>query len=143
MADDFVHDNEILYRRIATSRNLLYEIRADGTIKISSAAFASRDFRIFVDRAKLCNNDPRYTLGDEPGVVVSLIAEEVRNIDEITRNDRKGNPVQQFRVDVEPVPLLGNPAHAEIYAIPEFIEADANGAFHRLCRRLARLAQQG
>lgn len=142
MSDDVVDDDEILYRRIAASRNL-FKIRTDGTIEISSAAFGDRELRISVDRAKLCNYNPGYTLGNESGVVVGLVAGKVRNIDGITRNDHKGKAIEQFKIEVEPVPLPDNPAHAEIYAIPAFIETDAKAAFHRLCRRLARLAEAG
>ena len=96
-----------------------------------------------MDRAKLCNNNPRYTLGNEVGVVVSLVAEQVRNIDDLTRNDSKGKPTQQFKIDIEPAPLPSNSAHAEICAIPEFVKADRRGAFRRLCERLSRLAEAG
>ncbi len=140
MPDDFVHNDEILYRRISAGRKL-YKIRTDGTIEISSEAFSDRELRVSVDRAKLCDNNPRYTLGNEPGGVVSFLARDVRNVDGLTRNDRKGNPLQQFKIDVEPVPLSDNPAHAEIYAIPEFADVDKKGAFHRLCRRLVRLTE--
>ncbi len=140
MSDDFVDEDEILYRRILAGRKL-YNYKTDRTIKISSMAFTDREFRVSVDRAKLCNNNPRYTKGDEPGGVVSLVARDIRSINELTRNDPKGRPIQQFKIDVAPAPLQGNPAHAEIYAIPEFTDADEQGAFHRLCKRLARLAE--
>ena len=140
MSADFVDDDEILYRRIPAGRKL-YNYRADGTIKISSQAFTDREFRVSVDRAKLCNNNPRYTLGDKPGGVVSLVARDIRSVNELTRNDPKGRPLQQFKIDVEPDPLPDNDAHAVIYAIPEFTDADEQAAFHRLCKRLARLAE--
>jgi len=140
MSDDFVDEDEILYRRILAGRKL-YNYKTDRTIKISSMAFTDREFRVSVDRAKLCNNNPRYTKGDEPGGVVSLVARDIRSINELTRNDPKGRPIQLFKIDVATAPLQGNPAHAEIYAIPEFTDADEQGAFHRLCKRLARLAE--
>jgi hypothetical protein len=141
MPDDFVDNDEILYRRISARRKL-YKIRTDGTIEISSEAFSDRHLRVSVDRAKLCDNNPRYTLGNEPGVVVGLLTSDVRNLDGLTRNDQKGNPLVQFKIDVEPVPLLENPAHAEIFAIPAFENDDKRGAFHRLCRRLVRLVEE-
>ncbi len=142
MLDDFVHNDEILYRRISAGRKL-YKIRDNRTIEISSEAFSDRELRVSVDRAKLCNNNPRYTLGNSPGGVVGLVARDVRNIDSLARNDRKGNIIQQFKIDVEPVPLSDNSAHAEIFAIPNFEDGDRKGAFHRLCRRLVRLAEEG
>lgn len=141
MPDDFVYNDEILYRRISAHRKL-YKIKNDGTIEISSEAFSDRQLRVSVDRAKLCNNNPRYTLGSEPGIVVGILTSDVRNMDGLSRNDQKGNPLVQFKIDVEPVPLLENPAHAEIFAIPAFSNADRRGAFHRLCRRLVRLAEE-
>lgn len=110
-------------------------------IEISSQAFTDREHRVSVDRAILCNNNPEYTLGNGSGGVVRLIAREVREVNELTRNDQKGNVIQRFKIDVEPAPLPNNIAHAEIYAIPAFTDADNKGAFHRLCRRLARLAE--
>ena len=114
MSDDFVHDDEILYRRIPAGRKL-YKIRTDGTIEISSEAFSDRQLRVSVDRAKLCDNNPRFTLGNEPGVVVGLLTSDVRNLENLTRNDQKGNPLVQFKIDVEPVPLSDNPAHKVVY----------------------------
>lgn len=140
ISDDFVDDNEMLYRRILAGRKL-YKYKTDGTIEISSEAFSDRELRVSVDRAKLCNNNPKHTLGNAPGGVVALVARDVRNVDDLTRNDSKGNPVQRFNIEVEPVPLSNNPAHAEIYAIPAFADVDRRGAFHRLCRRLVRLAE--
>ena len=142
MFDDFVGDDEILYRRIAANRNL-YKIGANGTIEISSSAFSDREFKVSVDRGKLCNYNPRYTLGTEIGVVAVLVTGEIRSIDDLTRNDKNGYVIQQFKIDVESAPLANNPAHAQIHAIPNFIDADRKGAFHRLCRRLARLAETG
>jgi hypothetical protein len=140
MSDNFVHDDEILYRRIPAGRKL-YKYKTDGTIEISSQAFTDREFRVSVDRAVLCGNNPKHTLGNEPGGVVSLVTKDVRNVDDLVRNDSRGNVVQQLKIDVEPAPLLNNPAHAEIYAIPTFTPVDSKGAFHRLYRRLARLAE--
>ncbi len=71
-----------------------------------------------MDRAKLCDNNPRHTLGSEPGIVVSLLTSDVRDVKDLTRNDSSGEPIKSFKIDVEPVPLPENSAHAEIYAIP-------------------------
>ena len=140
MLNDFVSDEEILYRRISIHRNL-YKVKPDGTVEISSAAFSDRELRVSVDRARLCDNNPRHTLGNEPGIVIGLLTYDVRNVKDLTRNDSAGKPIQSFKVDVEPVPLPENAAHAEIFAIPQFVEGGKNGAFHRLCRRLVRLVE--
>lgn len=139
MSDDVVGDDEILYRRISAGRNL-YKRRLDGTIEISSQAFADRELRISVDRAKLCKNGAKDTLGDDKGGVVCLLAGEVRRLDAVTRSDKHDVVIQRFKIEIEPVPLAQNLAHAEIYAIPMFTNADSRGAFRRLCRSLARLA---
>jgi hypothetical protein len=128
-----------LYRRIPSGRDL-YSLADDGTIKISSQAFYSGDFRISVDRAELCGNNPRYTLGQESGGVVSLVTRDVRSIVGLARNDSKGRVIRQFAIDVEPVPLPDNPAHAEIYAIPGFSYNEGK-VFRRLRERLVQLAE--
>lgn len=140
MSDDFVGDDEILYRRISAGRNL-YKRRPDGTIEISSQAFADRELRISVDRSKLCKKGARDTLGDDKGGVVSLVAGEIRGLDDVTRNDKHETILQRFKIEIEPNPLSGNFAHAEIYAIPMFTDADRRGAFRRLCRSLARMSR--
>ena len=136
--DDFVDDSEVLYRRLAASRNL-YTVKDDGTVEIHSTAFGDRDFKISVDRAKLCNNDPRHTMGSESGIVACLVTEQVRDIKNLTCGETKDDS-QVFRIEVKPAPLPHNPAHAEIYGIPDFA---TKSAFRRLCRRLAQLAEQG
>ena len=140
MVEEKIQDEELLYRRISAGRGL-YVFRDDGTIEISSAAFSDREFRISMDRAKLCGNDPGYTLCGEKGGVVSLVAGEIRNIEGLARNDQKGRAIQQFKIEIEPAPLENNPAHVETSAIPPFTRADKKAAFHRLCQRLAYLAE--
>lgn len=140
MTDDVVQDAEILYRRISAGRDL-YTLREDGSIEIRSSAFCDREFRISVDRAMLCGYNPRYTLLGKNGGVISLLARDVRNTEGLTRNDQHGRAIQQFAIEIDPVPLENNPAHAEIYAIPPFTRADRKAAFRRLCQRLAYLAE--
>lgn len=137
--NDFVDDEEVLYRRIPSGRDL-YSIADDGTIKIGSQAFYSGDFRISVDRAKLCSNNPGFTLGVGSGGVVSLVTSDVRAIVGLARNDSKGRVIRQFAIDVEPVPLSDNPAHAEIYAIPGF-DYNESKVFRRLRERLVQLVE--
>ena len=138
--NDSVDDDEILYRRLPPGFDL-YHFTDDGTIKIHSQAFASRDCRISVDRAKLCGNDPRYTLDKRGGGVVSLVARDIRNIADLARRDSNGNIIQQFKIDVEPVPLPENFAHAEIYAIPGF-ENNKDKIFRKLREYLVQLAEK-
>jgi hypothetical protein len=142
MFNDLIDNDEILYRRIPACRND-YTIKNDESIEISRFAFLDREMKISVDRAKLCNNNPRYTLGNEVGVVVSLVAGQVRNIEDVTRNDSKGRVTKRFKIDIEPAPLPSNPAHAQIFSVPEFVKADNKTAFRQLTRLLASLAEKG
>jgi hypothetical protein len=140
MISDVVQDTEVLYRRIPADRDL-YTLREDGSIEVHSSAFSDREFRISVDRAKLCGYNPRYTLRGEKGGVVSLLARDVCNTEGLTRNDQQGRAIQHFAIEIDPAPLENNSAHAEIYAIPPFTRADRKSAFRRLCQRLAYLAE--
>ena len=137
-----IADDEVLYRRVPHVEGL-YVVQADGTTKVSSAAFSDRSFRPSVNRAELCHNDPRETQRDPSDGVVSVVTGDVRSIDTLLQNDEKGNLIRTFCVDVEHVPIINHPAlpdnlaHAEIYLIP----ASSNKAvFRRLCERLAQLA---
>ena len=120
-----VADNEILYRRIPCIEGL-YVIQADGTVKVSSAAFSDRSFRPSVDRAELCHNDPKETRHEPLDGVVSVVTRHVRSIDTVVQNDKAGKVIQTFNVEIEHVPILShptlpdNPAHAEIYTIPPY-----------------------
>lgn len=141
--NDFVADDELLYRRIPSRQRVavpLYEYRDDGTIRIYSTAFSSRDLRISVDRAKLRNNNPREVQEDENDGIVSLLARDVRSVVGLARKTADGNEIQ-FKIDVEPVPLPGNDAHAEIYAVPGF-DQDSKKFFRRLCERFAQIAEK-
>ncbi len=139
-----VTDNEILYRRILDGKDL-YEVRDDGTVIFKSQAFSDIDFRTSVDRAKLCGNDPKRTLGRYQGGVVSLVALKVRAIDDLIQFDRNKNPIQTFNVDIEHVPIINDPiepdnlAHAEIHTKPE---CPNSKVFKRLRERLALLANE-
>ncbi len=75
-----ITDDEILYRCLFPGMDM-YNFRPDGTLEITSQAFADReDRRASVDRAKLCDNNPRHTLIDPMGGVVSVVAGHVRSI---------------------------------------------------------------
>ncbi len=135
-----VTDDEILYRRI---KDGFYEVQDDGTVKFKSQAFTDAEFRTSVDRAKLCDHDPKRTLGKFSGGVVSLVARDVRAIDDIKQHDIHQNPIRSFRVDIQHVPIVNDPiepdnrAHAEIHTIPE---CPNSRVFKRLRERLVLLA---
>ena len=104
-----VTDDEILYRCLFPGMDM-YKFRLDGTLEITSQAFADREGRASVDRAKLCDNNPRHTLADPMGGVVSVVAEDVRSIAGLSRNNRVGESIQTFAVNVEHIPLAENDA---------------------------------
>ena len=86
-----ITDDELLYRCLFPGMDM-YKFQPDGTLEITSQAFADREGRASVDRAKLCDNNPRHTLVDPMGGVVSVVAGDVRSISnaDITRNNRGG-----------------------------------------------------
>ena len=134
-ASDHVHDDETLYRSVAPS---LWKQKSEGEFYLSSQAFADRNRRPSVDRAKLCGHDPSYTQFRPSDYVCSLLAEDVRSISTVVRHDRKGVPQVRHNIDVEPVPLSDNAAHAEIFAVPDI---SGGRLFERLLERLAYLAR--
>lgn len=141
MLKNTVTDDEILYRRVPHDRNFL--VVRDGKMRVSSQAFADRFFRPSVDRAKLCENDPRHTQRQQSDAVVSIVTGNVRAIDNITKTGSDGQ-VQKFDIDVEHMPIVNYPlepdnlAHAEIHTKPE---CDKN-IFRKLKERLAQLANE-
>ncbi len=132
-----ITNDEILYRCLFPGMDM-YKFRPDGTLEITSQAFADREGRASVDRAKIRGNNPQHTLRDPMGGVISVVAGDVRSITnaDITRNNRGG----PFKVEVEHVPLPENEAHAEIFTIPPFTDADRKNS-RRLRIALAQLAE--
>ncbi len=138
-----IASDEILYRRVPDSLDF-YEIQDDGKVKFKTLAFTDAEFRASVDRAKLCGNDPKRTASLIWGSgVVSLVAGDVRAIDDIIQYDKKQKPLTVFEVDIEHAPIMNdpnypdNPAHAEILTKPE---CPNSKVFKRLRERLVLLA---
>jgi hypothetical protein len=142
MADERVDDDEVLYRRVPHRPN--HFRHENGRIRVTSQAFSDRRFRPSVDRATLCGNDPTSTQTDPTDAVASLITFQVRGIDTVEQRDERGEVVIRHAIDVEPNPIRNdpvlpdNPAHAEIYAIPEMRN---ERTFRRLREALAMLAE--
>ena len=132
---DHIDDDEVLYRAV---RPELWKQKPGGEFHLSSQAFADRERRPSVDRGLLCEHDPKHAQFHSSDYVCSLTAEEVRAIDTVVKHDRKGVPQVRHNIDVEPVPLPDDPAHAEIYAVPEI---SGGRLFERLLERLALLAR--
>lgn len=131
---DSVVDNEVLYRALAPDPRML-AVDAEGNQRISSSAFNDVGRRPSVDRARLCPGGPeesrtRFRAGSG---ILSLEASDVRGITAV-----HGGTGQVYGVDVEPVPLAENPAHAEIFGRPPF---DTDKVFDRIKQALARIAR--
>jgi hypothetical protein len=134
---DWVADDELLYRRVPDNPQY-YSLESDG-LKVSRQAFSDRNMQISVDRANLCDHTPTWTQADDKtSGVVSLVAGEVRHIDDVTFN-AQGRETFVYRVDVLPMPLPENPAHAEIRTDPAL---ESKNTFRRLMTSLALLANR-
>jgi hypothetical protein len=131
---DFVADDDVLYRAIANEPDRYFPRDAQGNRRISSMAFNDAGRRPSVDRANLCPGGPEETRARfSPGSgVLSLVAHEVRSL-----TATHGGTGQVYGVDVEPVPLPENPAHAEVFGRPPF---DTDKVFERIKQALARIA---
>jgi len=132
---NYVEDSEILYRRVpCTPEN--FEKEQSGILRVSPSAFRDRNKQPSVDRAKLCNEDPSFTQGnDAKSGVVFLIASEVRAAGLQKEGD---NPIA-YTIDIVYAPIPENLAHAEIRTDPAI---DSDGVFRRLRLSLAILANR-
>ena len=137
MTQDFVGDEEVLYRCVFYDKNW-YQIQGN-TATISSQAFTDRGMCPSVDRADLCDNNASYSQKDEKDAVVSLITKDVRLIDSVIQNNPKGELEFTYKIDVLPRPCEDNQAHAQIEPSPEYRN---NKPFRKLLERLAYLAKQ-
>lgn len=117
---DKVADDEILYRRIPRKQPPTYD-RSGGSLRVLAQAFSepaeeegefAGQYRLSVDRAKLCGNDPNLTRHRDPRYapasfgVVSMPAGEVRAIPDVA--EIIPDPI------VNDPDLPDNPAHALI-----------------------------
>lgn len=145
---DTVDDEEVLFRRVENDPFFFKYNHESGELFLTHHAFRDASKKPSVDRAKLCNHDPKWTQWDhnEAGVV-SLVAHDVRLIDPpIFTNDNKGRPITKHNVDVLPDPIIAingpggriNHAHAQITLEPEA----KGGAFDRLQIALSKIAQK-
>ncbi|QLE55977.1 hypothetical protein [Nostoc sp. TCL26-01] len=134
---DVVADDEILYRCVFHGLDKYYRIGESG-LELSSQSFTDKNQAPSVDRAKLCNNDPKHTQKNPNDGVVSLIAGEIRSIN-VSQNDPKGNPIFDYKIDVYPRPTEDNPSHAQIEPSPDYA---TKGTFRKVAEKLARLATE-
>src|SRR5260221_556064 len=109
MPNDQVSDDEQLYRCV---RHQYIELEGD-RLRLGSLAFTDPLFRPSVDRAKLRSHDSTLTQVDPTDGVVRLIARDIRAIGSVEQRNEKGNLLVQHAIDIDPVPLPDNLAHAE------------------------------
>lgn len=134
---DHVANEERLYRLVKRERG--YTKLENGEWRPSSQAFlGGHKRRISVDRAKLCNNDPRHTQVEETDYVCRLVAVEVRSIDTVAKRTHKNEVIYRYEVRVDSTPKSENAAHADIYA---YLKVATKGAFRQLKEKLAELAE--
>ena len=133
MPGPVVENEDVLYRAVLNDPRF-FPVDGNGIQRISSMAFNDPDRRPSVERALLCPGGPLDTRARfKPGSgVLSLVAGKVRQITAV-----HGTTGQVYAVDVEPVPLPENVAHAEIFGRPPF---DTDRIFDRIKQALARLA---
>ena len=131
---DEVLGDEVLYRAVANDPDRYLPLDAQGNRRVSSTVFNDAGRRPSVDRAALCPGGPQETRARfSPGSgVLSVVAGDVRAL-----TATHGGTGRVYGVDVEPVPLAANPAHAEIFGQPPF---DTDKVFERIKQALARLA---
>jgi hypothetical protein len=131
--ENLVADTETLYRAVRNDPRFI-AMDSDGKPRISSIAFNDPGRRPSVDRAALCPDGPQETRDRfSPGSgVLSLLVGEVR-----TLTATHGGTGGAYGVDVEAVPLLKNPSHAEIFGRPPF---DTDKVFERIKQALTRIA---
>lgn len=132
MLQDQVEDGEKLYRCVRRA----YAKLENGEWRPSSQAFTDPEYKISVDRAKLCSNDPTYSQMETNDLVCSVVAGEARKINGVIQYD-KDVIRQQYQVCVGPDPLPHNAAHALIYAHPQIA---SKNVFRRLQESLALIA---
>lgn len=130
-----VTDNEVLYRAVLNEPRF-FPKDSQGGHRISSMAFNDAGRRPSVDRAVLCPNGPADTRQRfrSDSRILSVITGDVRQLTTV-----HGGTGQAYTVDVEPIPLDENPAHAEIFGRPPF---DTDKIFDRIKQALSRIATE-
>jgi hypothetical protein len=134
---DVVGDSELLYRRIPVGDSNL--IVREQQCHVSSKAFSDRLMRPSVDRAHLREFVPEKSQSNGSDAVVSLMASQVRAISTVVKRDEKGILQTEFTVDIDPLPILENLAHAEIFLLPT---SATPKVFKKLMEALAHLVNQ-
>ena len=144
--DNFIHDNEELYRSVRAKIEDGEYYYNEGKLVITSQAFRDRKQEPSVDRAKLRNFSPFLSKKSDTDGIVSIITKDVRSIGDVstTTDDRR---VTTHSVDVIYDPIYDEPknlAHSQITVKPEFFGSNnkQKNSFRLLRIALARLATE-
>ena len=133
-----IRDEEVFFRRVLPGSN--HYTRTPDGIRISSQAFADRNFEPSVDRRALIEylslGGPAFTQGEPANGVLRIQARDVRGV-EFTHSPAKQQP-ESYKADIHPWPLENNPTHCVIRLQPT---TDKASVFKKLLERLALLAK--
>ena len=141
--NDFVRNDEILYRSVRGKYGEEYAYDNIGKLKISSEAFRDRNKKPSVDRAELRGFNPVLSKLSDTDGVVSLMAADVRAIGTV-KTKILNEDVVIHAVDVVYAPTPENPAHSQIVVNPEFFgsKSKERNVFKLLQLALAELAEK-
>ena len=141
--NDFIQDDEALYRSVRGKYGEEYAYDNIGQLKISSEAFRDRERKPSVDRAAVKNFNPALSKQNETDGVLSLITADVRAIGTVkTKTQNADTTVHAVDVIYDPTP--DNPAHSKIVVSPEFFGSKnkQRNVFKLLQLALAELAEK-
>ncbi len=141
--NDFVRDNEVLYRSVRGKYGEEYSYDNIEKLKISSEAFRDRERKPSVDRAELKEFNPALSKRNDTDGIVSLITADVRSIGTVKTKIQDTDAVVHA-VDVIYDPTPENPAHSKIVVNPEFFGSKnkQRNIFKLLQLALAELAEK-
>ena len=115
--NDYVRDNEELYRSVRGKLEDKEYMLTDGKLRILPKAFSDKHRKPSVDRAILRDNPSLSRLKDTDGII-SLIAGDVRALGAVETKTEDKEIIHA--VDVIYAHTPENPAHSKIAVTPEF-----------------------
>lgn len=139
--NDFVRNDEMLYRSVRGKLNEEYSYDDTGKLRFSSQAFRDISKKPSIDRAELKGFNPALSKLSHTDGIVSLITRDIRAIGTVETKSQDADAVIHA-VDVAYDPTPENPAHSQIIVNPEFFGSKnkQKNAFKLLRRALTKLA---
>ena len=141
--NDFIQDDEVLYRSVRGKYGEEYSYDNMGKLKISSEAFRDRERKPSVDRAALREFNPALSKLSETDGIVSFITADVRTIGTVKTKIQNADTIVHA-VDVIYDPTPENPAHSKIVVNPDLFGSrnKQRNIFKLLQLALAELAEK-